>query len=78
MHAEGREFARDAVAAVAKLSGEERAVVVLHLQEELSFAEISEAFGEPLDTVRSRYRRAIIKLRALLDEPNAPKVDPHA
>ena len=80
-HAESQEFKKTVDVAMAKLSGEERAAVLLRLQEEFSFAQMAEVFGEPLDTVRSRYRRAIIKLRELLgggSGRDAPKQAPHA
>ncbi len=44
----------------------DRLVLVLHYNDHLTFLEISEALGAPLDTVKSRHRRAIIKLRKLL------------
>lgn len=36
-----------------------RAVVVMHVFEDLSFREIGEILGEPMDTVKTRYRRAM-------------------
>ncbi len=43
-----------------------RAVVVMHVLEDLSFREIGEVLGEPMDTVKTRYRRAIQELARLL------------
>ena len=40
-----------------------RAVVLLHETEELTFQDIADATREPLNTVKSRYRRAILALR---------------
>lgn len=47
-----------------------RAVVVMHVLEDLSFRQIGEVLGEPLDTVKTRYRRAILALaKHLKDRP---------
>lgn len=40
-----------------------RSVVLLHDKEGLTFEEISRVAGEPLNTVKSRYRRAVLALR---------------
>lgn len=53
-------------AALAQLSADYRAVVFLHYQEGLTFREIAEILGEPLDTVKSRERRALLALRKIL------------
>jgi RNA polymerase sigma-70 factor (ECF subfamily) len=44
-----------------------REVVELHLHARLTFQEIADILGEPLPTVASRYRRALAKLRSLLE-----------
>ena len=49
-----------------------RDVVALHLQQDLTFQEISETLSEPLNTVKSRYRRALLLVRKGLDPGNAP------
>ena len=41
-------------------------IIKLHHQQELTFQEIAEITEQPLNTVKSRYRRALIKLRSLL------------
>jgi len=46
-----------------------REVLVLYYQEDMTFKEIGELLGKPLNTVKSYYRRALIMLRELL----APK-----
>lgn len=40
-----------------------KTVIILHYQEEMTFIEISRVLGEPLNTVKSRHRRAILELR---------------
>jgi RNA polymerase sigma-70 factor (ECF subfamily) len=61
---------KDAVAAVraaiAALPPQQREVLLLRHDGELSFAEIGEALGEPLNTVKSRYRRAVLELKKRL------------
>lgn len=49
-----------------KLSDSYRSVLLLHYNNNLTFREIAEATGDPLHTVKSRHRRALIKLKDLL------------
>ena len=49
--------------AMALLPPKTRTIVLLHDIDDLTFAEIAEMSGEPLNTVKSRYRRAILFLR---------------
>jgi len=51
--------------ALAGLPSEQRSVVTLHLHGDLTFDEIALQEGVPSNTVRSRYRYALDKLRAL-------------
>lgn len=53
--------------AFAALAPEERGLVSLHLNGGLTFREIARITGTPLGTVLWRYRRAIEKLRILLN-----------
>lgn len=53
--------------AVEGLGDEQREVVVMKIYGQLTFARIAEALGEPTQTVASRYRRALEKLRVCLD-----------
>jgi RNA polymerase sigma-70 factor (ECF subfamily) len=46
-----------------------REVVTMYHDGELNFREIGEALGEPLDTVKSRYRRALSQLKKVLEQP---------
>lgn len=48
------------------LSPSAREVLYLHYNEGLTFDEIGDVLGEPLNTVKSRHRRALLSLRALL------------
>lgn len=62
---EQQNFKQTVNMAMAKLSREFRRVLSLR-QEEFSFREISVSLNEPLNTVKSRYRRAQIALKNLL------------
>lgn len=53
--------------ALAMLPYEQREVVVLHLKGDLAFREIAAVQGTSLNTVQSRYRYGIDKLRSLLN-----------
>ena len=48
------------------LSPAARAVMTLYYEQELNFREIAAMLGEPLHTIKSRHRRAIIYLKNLL------------
>ncbi len=54
--------------AIDKLFPKYRAVLLLRYNNNFTFREIAESLGEPLNTVKSRYRRALILLRKLLFE----------
>lgn len=56
-------------AAIAGLPPPQREVLLLRHDAELSFAEIGEVLGEPLNTVKSRYRRGLVELKRRLDAP---------
>lgn len=55
--------------AMAKLPPMYRAVLTLRYHEQLRFREIAEVLHEPLHTVKSRHRRAVMMLRKLLIAP---------
>ena len=48
-----------------------RQVVVMRLYGELTFQQIADALGEPLQTVASRYRRALERIRTELEAHDA-------
>jgi RNA polymerase sigma-70 factor (ECF subfamily) len=52
--------------ALRSLSPEQREVVHLHVYEGLTFQEIADAAGESINTIASRYRYALAKLRQTL------------
>lgn len=54
--------------AVASLSPKYREVFLLYYQDQLTFKEISLALKESINTVKSRYRRATIELKKILDK----------
>jgi RNA polymerase sigma-70 factor (ECF subfamily) len=60
------DLAKTAATAVAGLSPIYRTVMFLRYNDHLTFQEISEALGEPIDTVKSRHRRALISLKKTL------------
>jgi RNA polymerase sigma-70 factor (ECF subfamily) len=53
--------------AIRELPAEQREVVHLHVFEGLTFREIAEQCGDSINTVASRYRYAIERMRALLE-----------
>ncbi|OGY40909.1 MAG: hypothetical protein A2Y82_03510 [Candidatus Buchananbacteria bacterium RBG_13_36_9] len=50
-----------------KLSEKYRQVLDLHYNNQFTFQEIAETLNEPVDTIKSRHRRAIIELREMLN-----------
>ena len=62
----GREEGAKLFEVMAKLPLEQRQVITLHLQGEMKFREIASVLGESVNTVQSRYRYGIEKLRDLV------------
>ena len=61
----------DLRAAVARLSREDRALLVLHYWQGLSIAECARELGVPDGTAKSRMNRALTRLRATMGEATA-------
>jgi RNA polymerase sigma factor (sigma-70 family) len=57
--------------ALSRLKFRDFEVIDLHIFADLTFVQISDVLGEPEDTLARRYRRALIKLMALLPDFNA-------
>ena len=47
---------------------EDREILTLHYQEEMTFEIIGKILKKPLNTVKSRHRRALAKLKKYLEE----------
>ena len=50
-----------------KLLPDENEILVLHYQEDMTFDEIGKVLNKSLNTVKSKHRRTLIKLRKMLD-----------
>jgi RNA polymerase sigma-70 factor (ECF subfamily) len=61
------EGARKVYEALGRLPFEQREVFVLHVQGDMTFREIGESVGASINTVQSRYRYGMEKLRSLLN-----------
>ena len=50
-----------------------KTTLLMYYQSELNFREISEIMGMPIDTIKSRHRRAILAIKKEIAKENAPK-----
>ncbi len=66
---ERADIAQILTSAMEKLSPKYRMILFLHCNDHFTFREIAEVLEESIDTVKSRYRRALIILKKLLSEP---------
>ena len=71
---EEKETAEAINESIKKLPEKYREVVVLRHETGMTFEDISDTLKEPMNTVKSRYRRAIIKMQEYI-ALNAPKKD---
>jgi len=62
------EQAKQCAATLAQLPMEQREVILLHMQGQLSLARIAKRLDLPVNTVKSRYRYGIAKLRLIFEE----------
>ncbi len=69
---------RELAAALAKLPAEELDVLLLYAWAELSYAEMAQALGTPIGTVRSRLSRARRRVRELLEPERANRGAEHS
>jgi len=65
---EKAEIEKELNSALEKLPPKHRMVLFLRYNNDFNFREISESLGEPLDTIKSQHRRALIKLKKFLTE----------
>lgn len=61
-----KQLSEEVADAIGRLAPYYREVLQLYFMEQMTFQEISEILGEPLNTVKSRQRRALIELRKIL------------
>ncbi len=66
-HAIGREESGQLTDLLARLPYEQREIIVLHLHHDMRFREIAKALGISINTVQSRYRYGLDKLRSILN-----------
>ncbi len=66
-HAIGREESSQLKDLLARLPYEQREVIVLHLHHDMRFREIAKALDISINTVQSRYRYGLDKLRSILN-----------
>ena len=71
----GRETRETLAAAIAGLPPDERRVIELAYGDGLTQAEVAETLGWPLGTVKTRTRRALRRLRSVVDEPEDGPAD---
>lgn len=66
-----QELRVELAAALDRLAPRARSVVLLHEIDDLTFQEIADVSDEPLNTVKSRYRRALVELRKIILKPES-------
>ena len=58
-----REFHEEFRELLGTLSADHQTVLLLHYEDELTFQEIAEVLGKPMNTIKSAHRRALLALR---------------
>ncbi|MHC4103636.1 MAG: RNA polymerase sigma factor, partial [Planctomycetota bacterium] len=61
------ELSKQLDCAMAQLPYEQREIIILHLQSRAGFRQIAKSKGVSANTIRSRYRYGLNKLRSILD-----------
>ncbi len=69
-----QEIACDIRRAMESLPAAQREVIVLRVWAELSFAEIAATVGESINTITSRYRYALEKLKKIMTEEDYERI----
>lgn len=64
--AEKSELQEELEKALDELTPAQKSVVILHAVEGMTFNEIAEIVEQPMDTVKTRYRRALAKLSSII------------
>jgi RNA polymerase sigma-70 factor, ECF subfamily len=63
---ERKELGKEVEKALSQIRQDFREIILLHYTEELTFDEISEVVGKPLNTVKSQHRRALSAIRKII------------
>ena len=69
------EQARQCATHLGQLPLEQREVILLHLQGQLSLALVAKRLGLPVNTVKSRYRYGMAKLKTMFEEHAEPSYE---
>lgn len=60
---DSEQFTKNLEEILKTLPNSQRQAITLHLQQDMTFQEIAEILNEPLNTVKSRYRRGLVTIR---------------
>ncbi len=64
----------DIIDAINTLSVEEKSILLLHVEESMTFNEIGVIFDLQMNTVKSKYRRSLLKLHSVLENMHQNKI----
>ena len=59
--------------AINSLNEDEKVILLLHVEESLTFNELAIIFESPSNTIKSKYRRSLLKLKLVLEEMHQNK-----